>query len=439
MDTGLRRGHPTAPDSSVGPQPCRSWGMEIGTEGQGTTVPGSVAIAPDDPFRIWRELQESADVTGATTLRPGPPVSDLPVEEPAGAPMSAPEPGTFDVLDEPRLVITDDYIGVDRRRTGVRAGIGRFTYGRRRNILRLDVLIVLVVVALVVGAALLVTERPASRPQSHADSTEIAAALPGNPLRAAARASDPADTVRTTVPATVATTLPPVSPAVVAPPHHAGDHAGRPGDDHSAASGARRADDAGGHGGRRPGAGAVPVAADPRVLDPVPAHLGRALARLLRQHRLHVGARSAASPRSTSIPARRSSSWPASSAFEIGHEVDAAYVEPAGRARPDRGRPRGGSGQLGPRVRLRRAGLPVGLVRRRLLELLVAGSRRLEHVWPRLPPVPRSQRSSPGSTRESRRIGYLDNLRPARPTPVARRPPRRRPPVARRPPPRSPS
>ena len=192
--------------------------MEIGTEGQGTTVPGSVAIAPDDPFRIWRELQESADVTGATTLRPGPPVSDLPVEEPAGAPMSAPEPGTFDVLDEPRLVITDDYIGVDRRRTGVRAGIGRFTYGRRRNILRLDVLIVLVVVALVVGAALLVTERPASRPQSHADSTEIAAALPGNPLRAAARASDPADTVRTTVPATVATTLPPVSPAVVAPP-----------------------------------------------------------------------------------------------------------------------------------------------------------------------------------------------------------------------------
>ena len=66
--------------------------------------------------------------------------------------------------------------------------------------------------------------------------------------------------------------------------------------------------------------------------------------------------------------------------FEIGHEVDAAYVEPQGGHAQIEAALGVSPGELGPRVRLRRAGLPVGLVRRRLLRLLVAGGRRMEHA-----------------------------------------------------------
>jgi hypothetical protein len=304
--------------------------MEIGTERQGGTSPGTVALAPtDDPFHIWRELQDPADVTGNTMLRPGMPTTDPRVGAPVDAPWSAPlEPGALDVLDNPRLVITDGYIGADRRRTGVVAAFRRVTNGRRRNFLRLDVLIVLAVVALVVGATLLVTERPAPRPQSHADSTEIAAALPANPLRATARASEPPASTVPTTSATVATTVPPTSPAVVATPAPAP----------SASSAA-------------PATTAPPAATTPTT----PEAMGAAALALVRYPWQQIPGYSIqflpiADAPSPGFYGNTDFTWGAAGGvstlyvypgetvehlagiigFEIGHEVDAAYVEPQG-------------------------------------------------------------------------------------------------------------
>jgi hypothetical protein len=193
--------------------------MRSDTERHGGTAQGTVALAAsDDPFRIWRDLQDPLEPTGDTTGRTPTSVPAAPVPAPDGAPWSTSlEPGTLDELDHPRLVITDGYIGVDRRRTGLRAAVGRATHGERRNLLRLDILIVAVVVALVVGAVLLVTARTAPRYHRQSGSTEIAAALPTNPLRTVTRVTTPPTaTVPTTVPTTVAAPVPTGAPAVVA-------------------------------------------------------------------------------------------------------------------------------------------------------------------------------------------------------------------------------
>ena len=83
-------------------------------------------------------------------------------------------------------------------------------------------------------------------------------------------------------------------------------------------------------------------------------------------------------------------------AFEIGHEVDAAAVEP-----------QGGETQIenilgihpaswAPELRLRRTGVPLRLVRSRLLQLLVAGRGRLEPDRPGADRRGRWPPSSPG-------------------------------------------
>ena len=57
-------------------------------------------------------------------------------------------------LNDPNLVLSSDYIGSDRRATTVTARVRRATFRQRRSLLRLE-LLVLVVVALVVAAAVL--------------------------------------------------------------------------------------------------------------------------------------------------------------------------------------------------------------------------------------------------------------------------------------------
>ena len=297
--------------------------MRSDTERHGGTAQGTGALAaPDDPFRIWRDLQDPLEPTGDTTGRTPTSVPAAPVPAPDGAPWSTSlEPGTLDELDHPRLVITDGYIGVDRRRTGLRAAVGRATHGERRNLLRLDILIVAVVVALVVGAVLLVTARTAPRYHRQSGSTEIAAALPTNPLRTVTRVTTPPTaTVPTGAPAVVAATP---SPAPTTPATTV------------------------------PTAAAAPPA--PAATPTTPAAMGAAALALVRYPWQQIPGYSidflpisdAPSPGfygntdftwgqtggvSTLyvFPGESVDQLAGITAFEIGHEVDAAFVEPQG-------------------------------------------------------------------------------------------------------------
>ncbi len=67
-------------------------------------------------------------------------------------------------LDEPRLVLSESYIGADRRRRGVWAVGARATFPIRRALLRLDVLLAMAVLALAAGLAIIfVVPTPALR------------------------------------------------------------------------------------------------------------------------------------------------------------------------------------------------------------------------------------------------------------------------------------
>ena len=197
--------------------------MAPGTDRSGSTGGPAVVVAdPGDPFGPRRQIQGSADLDGigvpSGAARPGP-VATIPaqvVPDVHTAPSPLPPPTSddlraLDALDDPRLVLSDAYIGVDRRRVGARGALSRATYGHRRSLFRLDVLIVLAVVAVVVGAVLLVSTRPQPAPRTGV----TLAALPADPLSQLPRA----DPVAATVPATVpATTVPPVTaPAGPAP------------------------------------------------------------------------------------------------------------------------------------------------------------------------------------------------------------------------------
>jgi len=165
---------------------------------------GIALLDPDDPFQIWRDLQEPAD---DRVTHPGTPMPERATSAPKVADLEA-----LVDLDDPRLVLSDGYVGLDRRRTGWRRSLSRVTYLPRRTLFRLDVLVVLAVVAVITGAVLLVTTRPSPAP--HPDVT--VAALPANPLGALPRSA----TVPTSVPTTVATTTVATTtvPTVAPPP-----------------------------------------------------------------------------------------------------------------------------------------------------------------------------------------------------------------------------
>jgi hypothetical protein len=60
-------------------------------------------------------------------------------------------------LDTPGLVLSPGYIGPDRRATGPRARLARATFGSRRSVLRFEILVVGVVVVLVTASLLMVS------------------------------------------------------------------------------------------------------------------------------------------------------------------------------------------------------------------------------------------------------------------------------------------
>jgi hypothetical protein len=200
----------------------------------GPTEP--LLVGPDDPFRDWRELQVPVAVGAGRSqdVRPGAPgrVDGSGPAAPA-APAAVPSLTASDLqglaeLDDPHLVLSEAYVGSDRRRAGFGRSLARTTHVPRHSLLRIDALIVLAVVAVVVGVGLVVAGRPATTARTAATS----AALPGNPLRGLPGSDPVASTVPTTVPTTAAaaspdaaatasgtvpTTVPPTAP-VAAPP-----------------------------------------------------------------------------------------------------------------------------------------------------------------------------------------------------------------------------
>ena len=150
--------------------------------------------------------------------------SPLPVDaKGAGAELDGPDeaaPSAFLAdLDDPELVISEGYIGPERRATGLRARLLRATFGQRRSLLRLDLLVVAAVSraaddagptgrgwAAADGNAVL---RPAAAPLCPvAPATRSAATTP---VTTAPAVTDPPPT--TTVPAPAATAAPAPTPA----------------------------------------------------------------------------------------------------------------------------------------------------------------------------------------------------------------------------------
>jgi len=176
---------------------------------------GGVAVAPTDPFATWRDLQQRADGPAPAAPATAPSGTDLP-EAPAA------ELDALDDLDHPRLVLSEGYVGVDRRRTGWAAALARLTFDPRHRLLRLEALIA---VAVVVGAVLLVSAGPSPAPLASRAGTSLA--LPSKALAglepAAARtptttaATPPATAAAAAPAATVPTTVPP-APVAAAPP-----------------------------------------------------------------------------------------------------------------------------------------------------------------------------------------------------------------------------
>jgi len=114
-----------------------------------TASGGTTVIDPgDDPFALWRELQMPLDPGDAAA------VVDVPVVD---APDLADVDTALASLDSPRRVLSEAYIGTDRRRPGGRATAARATYLPRRKLLRLDVLIVVSVAVMLIGTGLLVS------------------------------------------------------------------------------------------------------------------------------------------------------------------------------------------------------------------------------------------------------------------------------------------
>jgi len=226
------------------------------------------------------------------------------------------------VLDDPRLVLSDGYVGVDRRRTGARALVARATHAHRRMLLRLDILIVLTMVAIVAGGLLVMTVPIRS--------TSVVATAPVA-TREATDVLRPRPHALTSVPAS-------------APAEQAAE---------TAPAGALATDSASTAAALSP-APADPAASVPAALD-TPEAMGAAALALIRYPWQKIPGysivfRSIADAPSPGFYGNTEFKWgqtggtssiyvypgetverlAAITAFEIGHEVDAAYVEPQG-------------------------------------------------------------------------------------------------------------
>ncbi len=275
---------------------------------------GSVGLAGRDvdPFTTWRSLEVAADPTDPAGRTEA--VDLLAVADPVDG---------LRVLDDPRLVLTDGYIGRDRRRDSTHAQLARVTWAGRRRLLRLDLPFALALVGIMIGAVLLVGNgghpvrtpvAAASTPTASAPTTPEA---PPPPAAPAPTTVPPAAPAPTTVPP--AAPAPTTVPAVTAAPALAttdATTASAPGTPEAMGAAALALI-------RYPWQRLPGYSIDFRPISdaPSPGFYGNT--------NFTWG-----TPGGTSTlyvyPGETIERLAAITAFEIGHEVDAAYVEPAG-------------------------------------------------------------------------------------------------------------
>ncbi len=162
------------------------------------------------------------DVTRPHAWIDAPVVPEAPVFE--DEPATSWPTGLFEDLDDPSLVLSEGYIGADRRSPGLWSWLRRGTFPTRRSFLRLEALVVALVVVVVVGALVLIRPQPArSGVTSGASKAAPATARtqPAPVVTPTAVAPAPSTTTPVTVAPTVATppavTTPPVAQASTTP------------------------------------------------------------------------------------------------------------------------------------------------------------------------------------------------------------------------------
>ncbi len=134
-----------------------------------------------------------------------------------------------DELDDPGLVLSNQYIGPDRRASGLRARLYRATFGARRSVLQLEVAVVAVVAVLIMATLLLAggggqaaargsktVATPTVASKTTAEAKAIAAARPtSTPAVAKSPTSTPATTPA--APATPAASATPAAAGAATP------------------------------------------------------------------------------------------------------------------------------------------------------------------------------------------------------------------------------
>ena len=205
------------------------------------------------------------------------------------------------LVDDPRFVLSEGYVGMDRRRTGTKAAVARSTFFARRGLLRVDALIVLVAAVMLFGVGLLATNTPRS--------TRVVAPSP------AATSSDavhPRLHTPTTIPAPAAVTQQPTSEPVVTV---------------NAATSAPSTPDA-------MGAAALSLVRYPWQKIPGYSIVFRPISEApspgFYGNTTFAWGKAGGVSTLYVYPGETVERLAAITAFEIGHEVDAAYVEPNG-------------------------------------------------------------------------------------------------------------
>ncbi len=114
-------------------------------------------------------------------------------------------------LDEPNLVLSEGYIGRDRRGSGIGARLYRVVFGHRRSLLRLE-LVLAVAVAVIVAAALVIGSAGHAAPARSDPGRSSAPVAAAHPVAAATPVAT-VPTPTTTVPIPTTTTTAPPAPA----------------------------------------------------------------------------------------------------------------------------------------------------------------------------------------------------------------------------------
>jgi hypothetical protein len=132
-------------------------------------------------------------------------------------------PGLLADLDGPGLVLSEGYIGPDRRASGLRARVYRATFGQRRAVLRFELAVVAAVVSTVAVSILLIGPGGRASATSDHGAASSSRALNGTPslttpsLTTPSVAAAPAPTPTTTVPAPTTTVPAPTTTVASAP------------------------------------------------------------------------------------------------------------------------------------------------------------------------------------------------------------------------------